>query len=151
MKPRPAAILLIATLGALSLQAQSNTVIDAILAQKQATYEATAYMALVGGGWIDETASPAEAFALAVSKLWISAKAAPDAPADLATVSVLAMRGFRVKGGLGWSLFKNRRYAYRELVALGIANATGGPNRIPAGDEMIGMMSKLTRLEGAEK
>ncbi|MDP3178951.1 MAG: hypothetical protein Q8M76_13675 [Spirochaetaceae bacterium] len=151
MKPRPAAILLIASLGALSLQAQSNKVIDEMLAQPQATYAHSAYMALVGGSWIDESATPDEAFALAQQKNWIPGNAVPTDPIELGRFSVLAMRGLRIKGGVGWTLFHSKRYAVRELIARGVANASGGQNRIPSGEEAIRMIGKMSSLTGAPK
>jgi len=151
MKPRPAAILLIASLGALSLQAQSNKVIDEMLSQPQASYAHTAYMALVGGGWIEESATPDDAFALAQQKKWIPGNAATVDPIDLGAFSVLAMQGLRMKGGVGWTLFHSKRYAVRELIARGVANASGGQNRIPSGEEAIRMLGKMSSLTGAQK
>jgi hypothetical protein len=151
MKPRPAAILLIASLGALSLQAQSNQVIDELLAQPQAAYAQTAYMALVGGGWIDETATPDEAFAAAQEKGWIPGNAVPEAPIDLGRFSVLAMWGLRMQGGIGWTLFHSKRYAIRELVARGIANTSGGQDRILTGEEAMRMIGKMSSLMEAPK
>lgn len=151
MKPRPAAILLVATLGALSLQAQSNKIIDTILAQPKAAYAETAYMALVGGGWLAESASPAEALALAQSKGWVAKNKGPEAPIDLGTFSALAMRGLRLRGGIAWAIFHSKRYAYRELVALGVVNASGGEKRVPSGEEVIRMIGKLSTSGGATK
>lgn len=131
--------------------AQSNDVVDTLLAQKEAVMAQTAYLALVGGGWLAENASPKEAFDLAVSKRWLPRKASPDSTLTLNDFSLLAMHGLKMKGGIGWSLFRTRRYAFRELVALGILNASGGAERIPSGEEVIRMIGNLAGSDRRKK
>ncbi len=135
-------------LGATIVHSQSNQVVDVLLAQKEATGAEVAYMALVGGGLLAETATPQEALDQAAQKGWLPKGLAPEAALSLEDFSVLAMRSFNLKGGIGWMVFGSKRYAYRELVALGIANGSGGPKRIPSGEEalrMIGMAASSDR------
>ncbi|MFH2112984.1 MAG: hypothetical protein ABIJ86_00590 [Spirochaetota bacterium] len=129
-------------LGSLAF-AQSNQVIDALLAQKTAASAETAYLLLVGGDWVDEDVTTSEAFELTLRKGWLPKKTTPESTLDLATFSLLAMRSLEVRGGVGWTLFHSKRYAYRELVALGIANASGGPSRIISGEEAVRMAGML--------
>jgi hypothetical protein len=131
--------------------AQSNRLIDVLLSQKQAATAETAYLLLVGGAWINEDATTSEAFDLARRKGWLPKSATPDSTLDLASFSLLAMRSLKVRGGVGWTLFQSKRYAYRELVALGIANASGGPSRIISGEEVIRMTGMLAGSDRRQK
>jgi hypothetical protein len=131
--------------------AQSNRLIDVLLSQKQAANAETAYLLLVGGSWIDEGATTSEAFDLARKKGWLPKSATPDSTLDLASFSLLAMRSLKVRGGVGWTIFHNKRYAYRELVALGIANASGGPSRIISGEEAVRMTGMLAGSDRRQK
>ena len=151
MRSRFPAFLAILCLLGLAVAGQSNQVMDTLLAQTKADFADTAYIALVGGGWIDESADPGAAFAMAQSKGWIAQGIASDAPVDLESFSFLAMKALKAKGGLGWTLFPSKRSAYRELVAQDIANASGGPKRILAGDEVLRMMGKIASLGGVNK
>ena len=128
------------------LFAQSNQAIDTLLEQEKAAYAETAYLVLIGGGWIKDDSSPSEAFKFAVDKKWIPASADPGTPMDLSSFSLLAMKGLRVKGGVFWTMLPVRRYAYRELIAQGVVNASGGSKRFPNGEEVIRMIGKIADL-----
>jgi hypothetical protein len=141
---------LILMLGSLAF-AQSNRVIDAMLSQKQAASAETAYLLLVGGSWVDENASTSEAFELARKKGWLPKSATPESTLDLASFSFLAMRSLKVRGGVGWSLFHTKRYAYRELIALGVANSSGGPSRVISGEEAVRMTGMLAGSDRRQK
>jgi len=129
-------------LGSLAFS-QSNQVIDSLLAQKEAAGAESAYLLLVGGTWVAEGATTSEAFELARQKGWLPKSVSPESKLSLASFSLLAMRSLKMRGGVGWTLFHSKRYAYRELVALGIANASGGPSRIISGEEVVRMAGLL--------
>ncbi len=128
------------------LGAQSNSLIDILMAQPNALYGETAYLTLMGGGWIGENATPEDAFAMAQEKGWIASdKTAADSP-SLADLAFLAMQGLRANGGIGWMLFPSRRYAYKELVSHGIINTSGGESRIPSGEEVVRVIGRVAEL-----
>ena len=151
MKARLAAILLVATLASLSIAAQSNQVMDSLLAQPQAKCAETAYMVLICGEWISESETPAEALKVAQDKGWISRSAKDDSPVTLGAFSLLAMKGMRMGGGVGWTLLPFPYYALRELSAFGIANASGGDRRILSGEEVIRMLGKIIASGGGRQ
>jgi hypothetical protein len=146
MSLRRTAFALIVLLSAGQLFAQSNRAIDTLLSQEKAVYAETAYLALLGGGWIGDNDTPAAAFTVAMDKGWIPRTADLDTPIDLRSFAKLTMKGLRIKGGFAWTLLQNKRYAYRELLARGIINATGGANRIPSGEEVVRMIGKAADL-----
>ncbi|MDA8411650.1 MAG: hypothetical protein M0001_14855 [Treponema sp.] len=151
MKPRCVTLLAFFCLVGGAVAGQSNQVMDSLLAQPKADFADSAYLAMVGGGWIDESAEPGAAFDMAQSKGWIGKSVAAGDPVDLESFCFLSMKALKVKGGLGWSLFATRRYAYRELIAQGIANASGGPKRILSGDEVVRMLGKVSALSEVKK
>lgn len=128
------------------LFAQSNQAIDTLLGQEKAAYAETAYLILIGGGWIKEDVGPSDAFRFAVEKKWIPRTADPGTEMDLRSFSLLAMKGLRVKGGIFWTILPIKRYAYRELLAQGVINASGGSKRVPNGEEIVRMIGKIADL-----
>lgn len=142
---------LLVVMGASSSFAQSNRVLDLLLAQKEAACAESAYLALVGGGWLPEDTTPTEAYALAMGKKWLPKGSSAETPIKLQDFSLLAMRGMKTRGGVGWTLFRSKRYAYRELIARGVANGSGGPGRIPSGEEVIRMIGQLAEDGGRLK
>ena len=123
--------------------AQSNTLIDKLLGQKEATLDLTAYMVVVGGGWVKEDSPPNQALAFAMKQGWVTAGRSAEAAVSAEDFALLAMHGLRMEGGIGWSLFRTGRYAYRELVALGVYGATWPPGRILSGEDVIRLLGSL--------
>jgi hypothetical protein len=129
--------------------AQSNSEVDALLAQGQARIDSAAYMVLVAGGEIEESSTPDAAYAMLQEKAWLSAAKQASAPIRLDDYCALVMRSLGLKGGLMYSIFPGPRYAYRELVAKGIVNASGGPKRSLPGDEVLKILRQAMELKGA--
>jgi len=73
-------------------------------------------------------------------------KAEPGTAVDLTSFSLLAMKGLRIKGGIVWKILPIKRYAYREMLAQGIINASGGTKRIPSGEEVVRMIGEAADL-----
>ncbi|HET7839312.1 MAG TPA: hypothetical protein VFL04_06100 [Rectinemataceae bacterium] len=144
----PLALIFAMAAAAFPLQAQSNTAVDELLGQEKAQVGSAAYMTLNAGGLIGEDATPGDALAALVSKGWIAAERPVDSPILLDEYCVLVMRSLGLKGGLMYTLFPGRRYGYRELVARGIVNASGGPRRTLAGDEAIRILRLALDLKG---
>jgi len=150
MKTRFLFFMLVAFLPAAFVHAQSNAVIDTLLSQKQALAAETCYLAMVGGGHIDESASAAEAFDLAREKGWIRPDVVANTPMNAEDVAFLVMRAFGLRGGFMYMILPIRRYAYRELVGRGILNGSGGTKRILAGDEAAALIGKASSLKGGD-
>jgi hypothetical protein len=129
--------------------AQSNSEVDALLAQGQARIDSAAYMVLVAGGQIDESSSPAAAYSILLDKAWLSASKQASSPIRLDDYCALVMRALGLKGGLMYRIFPGPRYAYRELIAKGIVNASGDPKRSLPGDEVLKILRQAMDLKGA--
>jgi hypothetical protein len=134
---------------------QSNAIVDKVLSQKEIGRAEAAYLALIGGRVIvngapfSESASPEEALSIAISKGWLPRNGAQ--PLDIRNLSLLIMKAFKLRGGVMYTILPIRRYAYRELVARGVVNSSGGPNRVPAGDEALQIIGQASALKGGSK
>ncbi|MBL8965736.1 MAG: hypothetical protein JNG85_01935 [Spirochaetaceae bacterium] len=143
-----ATLIFAAVLGA---AAQSNALVDELLAQEPARVDYAAYLALAAGGAVPETASPAEALEAARAKGWLPAARAGEEPLRLDEYSALVMRSLGLKGGLLFSLFPGPRYAYRELAYRGVVNDSGGPKRRIPGDEALRILRLAMELKGGTR
>jgi hypothetical protein len=128
--------------------AQSNAQVDELLSEQQARSDSAAYMVLVAGGQIGEDAAPADAYAMLQDKKWIPAGLEASAPIRIDDYCALVMRCLGLKGGLLYSLFPGPRYAYKEFVAKGFVNPSGGPKRTLPGDEAMQILRQAMDLKG---
>ncbi|MEW5816393.1 MAG: hypothetical protein AB1798_13475 [Spirochaetota bacterium] len=106
------------------LFAQSDTVIDALLAQKKASFGKSVYLILAASGLIPEDASEDQAISLIRDKGWKILKKSKAEPINLGEFSYLTMKAFEMKGGLMYTVFPGPRYASRELSYLGVISGS---------------------------
>jgi hypothetical protein len=128
--------------------AQSNDAVDELLAQERARLDSTAYIVLSAGGLVGEDSNPEAAFALLLEKAWVGKNRTGDAAVRLDELCSMVMRSLGLKGGIMYSIFPGPRYAYRELVARGLVNSSGGPRRNVAGDEVMRILRLALDLKG---
>jgi hypothetical protein len=134
---------------ALTIQifAQTAAEIEALLSSEALNYEQAASFVLRAA---DVPASSAT-YTHAAGQKWLSAKTAADGNAVLNEVSLLIMGAFDIQGGIIYSLTKNPRYAYRELVHLGVIQDRADPGLPVSGELLVFMVGKvLDRIEGEE-
>ena len=127
--------------------AQSAAEIEELLSVKAVTYEEAARFVLRVAevqGW-----SGPEAFGFAAERKWLPAKAEAGGRARLDGLSLLIMRSFGLNGGLFFTLTKNSRYAYRELLYRGIIQGRADPGMEVSGPFLLFMVGEaLSRTEG---
>ena len=71
--------------------------------------------------------------------------------ADLAGAALLIMRAHNIKGGLFYSLLHTRRYAFRELLYLGLFNREDAPEDTLSGERFLRILSAARALGGGGK
>ncbi len=120
-----------------SLYAQSNELIDKLLAEEVATFGETAVLVLSGAGLIGDSSSEGEAISYIRDKNWGFKEIKADSPVTAGALSLLIMQAFDIPGGIFYSLFHGKRYAYREMVYLGLITKRGGPYRKLSGEEVL--------------
>lgn len=131
------------------LYSQSNDVIDVLLSQSPARYGETCYLALTAAGRLSESATPADAFLEARDSGFVTAGAGESDPVRLDEFSLLVMKAFGMNGGIMYSLFPVKRYAFRELVSIGAVSTTETGSRLVSGDEVIRIMAKVLEVKEA--
>lgn len=122
-----------------TLAAQSNHVIDRVLAQEELRYAEGAYLAFAAAGLLSETAGPEEAYDLVRENRakWKLKEPSPEKKMRLGDFSYILMRTLEIKGGLMYRIFPGPRYAARELDHLGIIKQVPSPYRPLSGREAI--------------
>jgi len=139
---------LLVLLSAVGAYAQSNERIDELLSQAQAHLDSAAYIVLAAGGLINESDDLATAFAKARELGLAKESSTPESPVRVDELSLMLMKSLAIKGGLLYSIFPGKRYAYRELVFQKAVNGSGGPARLVSGEEVIRSLGYASRLGG---
>ena len=132
---------------AFSAFAQSADEIDALLATTAVTYGEAAWLVLR----VAETPGingSQEAFGHAREQKWLPPGTNPNATVRLDDLSLLVMRSFGFDGGLAYTLTKNARYAYRELVHQGIIQGRVDPGMDVSGDLLLYIISRVLSHTG---
>jgi hypothetical protein len=125
------------------LNAQSNTVIDELLGEEQATLGNSAYLIFVAAGLLPEEATIEEAVSFLRDQEW-SKKVKGDAgdPVKLGQFSLMLMKSLDIRGGLGYGMFKGPKYACRELVYLKIIVQKKDPYDYISGQDALMVLSR---------
>lgn len=123
--------------------AQSNALIDEILAQKKLGYSYAAYLVLSAAGVIPDTATPEQALEALAQQDWDIK--IPEGPADitLGQYAYLLMRAFNIPGGLMYRLIPGPRYAAREIAYLGFVTEQPSPYRKISGEETLQILENV--------
>ena len=135
---------------AVSLHAQTAAELDTLL-------ETDAVCAAVAARFVLEAAeilppglsggeAETAAFELAVSKGWIKGSASDNA--TLKSTAFLVMKAFNLKGGLMYSIFKNPRYAYREMVYRKIIQERSDPAQAVSGPRLLRIIDRASVYAG---
>lgn len=142
MKPHALlALLAWSLLAILPAAAQSNAVLDEILARPSLRFQDLAYLALTSAG--EEVTSPADAPAALAVKFKEYAKWPADAEVRLGDFCHVMMQVHKLPYGLWYSLFPGPRYALREFVFLGLAKNPVWPSRKLGGEEALRLLGTI--------
>jgi len=132
----------------LPLNAQSNTVIDALLDADPAAFGDAAYLVLSAAKVIPEKATPKEAvWALQAGDWHIEGRPAKES-ITVGEYSFLLMQAFDVRGGILYRLFPGPRYACRELAFLGLLEGSTAAGRRLSGGEAVRILSRFLERRG---
>jgi len=137
--------------GLASVAAQSNDKLDELLSQPQARVDSTSYLVLTAAGLVPEDADLATAFQTAIDQKLLPKNRLEGDPVSIEDLSFLVMKALKVPGGLEWTFLPNPRAAYRELAYYELINASAGPARLVAGDEVVRTLNAVIAREGGRK
>lgn len=123
--------------------AQSNQVIDQLLAQEEASFASALYMVQTAAGELPEEISPQTAAEGFDSKRWNLPQISTDAPITLGQYSQLLMHAFEIPGGVMYKLFPGPRYAARETHYRGFIRGSALPGRSLSGSEVLYILREV--------
>ncbi|MCG8481039.1 MAG: hypothetical protein MI724_18240 [Spirochaetales bacterium] len=151
------------------VSAQSNDIIDDILAEEEMTYGSAAYLLLLAIGELDETADRAEAvtrFRQLDSGLEIAGGTVvfqgasarfrrvgevlnypPVAALTLGEYALLVMQTFEISGGFMYSLTPSPRYAARELAFRRAIQGRSFPRMSISGERGMRILGRILALQ----
>ncbi len=134
--------------GLLPLAAQSNQLLDQILAQPELSFGQAAYLLLTAAQKLPEQSSPEQAAEALASSGW-RVKARPaEEPMPLGEYSYLLMQAFGIRGGLMYRLFPGPRYATRELASRKWITGRAWPGRALSGEEAVRLLGAVMESRG---
>lgn len=131
---------------AVPLMSQQSNVIDDVISQRSIDLQNAAYLALTAGDMIDDSTDPTEALNFLQDLGWSIKKADSNRVLTLGDSAVLLMNSLEVKGGIMFSLTKQPRYAYKEMVFRGILKPEEDLKRAVSGIEFLAILTEL--MEG---
>ena len=129
------------------LSAQTAQRIEAMLDEPALNWGEAAIFALEASGNA-AFSDLQEAFDYAKDLKWLPKKAQKGEPAKLSGVALLFMRAFELKGGIFYSLFKNPRFAYRELVYQEVIQGRADPDMQVSGADFLFMIGRVLSIVG---
>lgn len=139
-------LIVFSVLMAFPLMGQQSNIIDDVISQRSIDLQNATYLALTAGDIIDESTEPSEALKVLQDLNWSIKKAETNRELTLGDSTVLLMNSLKVKGGIMYSLTKQPRYAYKEMVFRGILKPEEDLKRSISGIEFITILTEL--MEG---
>lgn len=125
---------------------QSIEFMDRVSSSPGIAYGDAAYLVLVATDNIAENAGTVRSLDLAKQNKWVNPSIAPEKPISLESYSYLLMRSFGIKGGLMYRLLPGPRYAFRELVALGVIQGDYDPADTVDGALAVRMLGRIFEI-----
>lgn len=131
-----------------SVWAQSETVMDSLLSEKNASFGESVYLVMAAIKAVPETASVDEAVAAVGEQHWNITIPDAASPITLGQYSFLLMKAFKMQGGIMYRLFPGPRYAARELAFRRLISGDTSPYRTVSGAEVVQILGSVMGQEG---
>lgn len=125
---------------------QSADAVTEMINTRNTTYGQSAYFVATALELISETATQDEAITALVNAAIINQPANVQKPIPLNEFSSLCMKAWKIKGGVFYSLFKSKRYAFRELKALGMISISADPSQTIKGRDALKVITQCIDL-----
>ena len=129
--------------------AQSNDVLDRILAEDPLTYGSAAYLLVTAAGKAPEGSTPEQAVSLAEQEGFGFENMGVRDGLSTGQYSYMLMRAFQVPGGIWYRILPGPRYAAREMAYMGIIQGPSIPGMALSGNEALRMLERLMNRSGA--
>jgi hypothetical protein len=123
--------------------AQSNAVVDELLAQEEATFGPTAYIVLTAAGLLPEESDYRTAVAVVEELEWFRGTLEPNEEVRLGRFAKMVLEAFEIRGGLMYRLFGSPRYAARELAYRDYIRGSSASRRRISGELVIRVVGRV--------
>ena len=133
--------------GTCFLFAQSAEEIDRLLLQSEMKWKDVCMWTFASAG---QPYTEHDAVFYALKYKAISPNVSVEAGADLAGFALLIMRAYNIKGGLFYSIFHNKRYAFREMLYLGIFKQEDDPADSFSGARFLQILRNMQVFAGVK-
>ena len=131
-----------------TVAAQSSDKLTQIIQSQPSTCGQMAYLYCVYSQLLPETATFEEAFSVFQENFPVKDGLTASSPVPLSELSLTFAKLTNLKGGLFYSIFKNRRYAFKELQAKGILPPDADPSDTPSGRNLIAVFNSCLEQQG---
>ncbi len=125
------------------LYAQIAADMDLLLNSDEVSYGLAARFILSAAEVMPENISEVDAFRTAQSKGWIDEGIEPSQNITLGAFSLLCMKAFDLKGGIMYSIFPNKRYAYREMMYKNFIQGKNESSQTISGERLILILGRI--------
>lgn len=124
-----------------ALSAQSSEKISDMLKSEEITFGQASYLIATYKEIISDESSYETAFNAMLNRNLVPGDYAADDLVTLKQAAFLCMWSMNIKGGLLYSIFKNPRYAFKELQAKGVLPTEVDPDIYITGREYLGLVN----------
>lgn len=131
--------------------AQSNDMLDQILAESELSYGSAAWLALRATDRIADSATGGESVAGLEALGYGIAHRAPDEAISLGEYSFLLMRLLDLEGGILYRLMPGPRYATRELVAGRVVQGNAYSSMALSGERSVRILARAIAYRDGER
>jgi len=132
-----------------SMYTQEASYFSGIIESDAISWEQASFLILAGGEILSEDVAPRDAWDELLSTYWFSNVPERDSRITVAEFCGIATKTLGYKGGLFYSLFKNNRYAFRDLRFKAIVPAHLDPQAKLKGLDALSITERL--MEEVEK
>jgi hypothetical protein len=138
---------------ALSLSAQTAEELDKMLETQELSAAQAARFVLGAADLVPDHLFGGEAeeaaYTMAAENGWLTL--GPGDTMRLKDAAFLVMRAFELKGGIMYSIFRNPRYAYREMVYKKLIQGRADPGFTVSGERLLHIIGSTLRYSGEEE
>jgi hypothetical protein len=132
------------------LPAQTAAELEALLESPAVTYSQAARFVLASLEAPVPGSGTGAAFAAALERRWLPARAAPDKPVRLGELSFLMTRAFGIRGGFMYALLPGPRYAFRAMVSRSLIQGAADPAMTVSGERFLHILGGVLAYTGGE-
>lgn len=127
---------------------QSAGKVSEMLEKQEATLGDLSYFSAVSQELAKEKTSTEECFKILKDKGFFSESQKASDAATIGDVALVCSKTFGIEESLMYKIFKNKRYAYRQLKALGMLSSSSQESDCASGNDILALFSECIEKGG---